>query len=98
MASLRDTPVWIIVHKPNALGLGNIFGSVINDRGKEKIIVKLNDAIKGFKIESDLLELIPINPKETFKGLTQYYSLMINGILIREDETEFVLTGTVTID
>ncbi|MEO6521474.1 MAG: hypothetical protein ABIN91_07350 [Mucilaginibacter sp.] len=97
MSSLRNVPVRIIVHKPNHLSVINLFTTIVNDRGK-KIMVKLNHSIKGIKIESDLLELKPTDPKETFKPLTQYYSVMINGTLINGDESEYVLSGSVTID
>jgi hypothetical protein len=51
-------------------------------------------------LNSDLLELSPHYEKNTFKPLTQNYSVTIDGALIQQDLDEFdsILTGIVTID
>ena len=63
------------------LGSKNLFGKIIYARGESKITVKLTSKLKGKKLTSDILELVPTNETETFKPLTQYYSVIINGAL-----------------
>lgn len=100
MRQLKGTTVRIIISQPNVLSCRNLFGTIAFARGKQSIVVKLTNEIQGKKLTSDLLELIPINEKETFTPLTQYYSVMINGALVKEDseESEHILTGSVTWD
>ena len=82
------------------LGSKNLFGKIIYARGESKITVKLTIKLKGKKLTSDILELVPTNETETFKPLTQYYSVIINGALIDENLnlSEHILTGSVSWD
>ncbi len=47
MSFLKGKSVRIIVSEPFELTHGNLFGTIINDRGGKKIIVKLSKNIKG---------------------------------------------------
>ena len=100
MSFLRGRTVRIIVNEPYEWEYGNLFGTIIYDRGGKKIIVKLSKTVKGTKLTSDLLELTPRYENETFKPLTQNYSVTVGGALIKEglDEFDYILIGTVTID
>lgn len=100
MSFLKGRTVRIIVNEPYEWKHGNLFGTIIYDRDGKKIIVKLSNEIKGDKLTSDLLELSPRYEKETFKPLTQNYSVTVGGALIKEDSDEFdyVLIGSITID
>jgi len=100
MSFLKGRTVRIIVSEPFEWAHGNLFGTIIYDRGGEKITVKLSKEIKGKKFTSDLLELSPRYEKETFKPLTQNYSVTVGGALIKENSSEFdyMLIGSVTID
>lgn len=92
--------VRIIVHEPKNWNDGNLFGEIISDRGGKKLIVKLIKPIKGKLISSDIIELKPQNEKDIFKPLFQYYSIMINGNLIDENNeiSEYIISGSVTLD
>ncbi|MEZ2339243.1 hypothetical protein AB6735_26600 [Mucilaginibacter sp. RCC_168] len=100
MSFLKGRTVRIIVSEPFEWAHGNLFGTIIYDHGAEKIIVKLSKEIRGEKLTSDLLELSPRYEKETFKPLTQNYSVTVGGALIKENLSEFdyILIGSVTID
>lgn len=100
MSFLRGRTVRIIVNEPHEWEHGNLFGTIIYDRGDKKIIVKLSKEIKGNKLTSDLLELSPRYEKEAFKPLTQNYYVPVGGALVKKDSDEFdyILIGSVTID
>ncbi len=97
---LRGAGVRIIVHEPSNWDKGNLFGTIIFDRGVDKIIVKLSSKIEGRRITSDLLELSPHKQGDTFKPLTQYYSVMVDGSLIDENREvkEPLIYGSITFD
>jgi hypothetical protein len=46
--------------------------------------VKLSTTITGNQLTSDLLEFSPHHKGDTFKPLTQYFSVMADGSLIDE--------------
>ena len=98
--ALRGTGVRIIVHEPSNWDKGNLFGTIIFDRGRDKIIVQLSDKIAGKQLTSDLLELSPHKQGDTFKPLTQYYSVMVIGSLIDENKEvkEPLIYGSITFD
>ena len=98
--SLQGQTVRIIIHKPETWDKGNLFGTIISDRGGKRLLLKLTYQIIGKKITSDILELHLLTENETFKPLEQYYSVMVNGnIKASENETtEFLFYGSVTID
>jgi len=98
--ALRGTGVRIIVHEPSNWDKGNLFGKIIFDRGGNKIIVKLSNKVTGSKLTSDLLELSPHKQGDTFKPLTQYYSVMVDGSLIDENREmkEPLIYGSITFD
>jgi hypothetical protein len=100
MSFLKGRTVRIIVSEPPGWAQGNLFGTIIYDRGGEQIIVKLSNEIKGLKVTSNLLKLSPCYENATFKPLTQDYSMMVGGELIKENSSEFeyVLNGIVSID
>lgn len=98
--SLQGRTVRIIIHKPETWDKGNLFGTILSDRGGKKLLLKLTDQIVGEEITSDILELQPLTEKETFKPLGQYYSVMVNGSLKSNEteKTEHIIYGSVTID
>jgi len=98
--ALRGTGVRIIVHEPSNWDKGNLFGTIIFDRGGDKIIVKLSNEIAGSQLTSDLLELSPHKQGDTLKPLTQYYSVMVDGSLIDENKEvkEPLIYGSITFD
>lgn len=97
--SLKGQTVRIIVNEPWNWE-GNLFGTILSDRGGDKLLVKLTKPIKGSKLTSDLIELKPRYEKETFKPLGQYYSVTVGGALVDEknDEFDYIITGNVTLD
>ena len=98
--ALKGTGVRIIVHEPTTWDKGNLFGTIIYDRGGTKLVVKLSKKIIGNQLTSDLLELSPHKQGDTFKPLTQYYSVMANGSLIDEntEAKEYFIYGSITFD
>ena len=98
--SLQGQTVRIIVHKPESWDKGNLFGTILSDRGGQKIILKLVEKIVGKEITSDILEIEPLTNKEIFKPLGQYYSVMVNGSLksMGTEKLEQIIYGSVTID
>ena len=90
--------VRIVVHEPENWKDENIFGRIIFERNGNRIIVKMVKPIKGKSIESNLIELEPQNENETFKGLHQYYSVMVKGNLIDENKniSEYIISGSIT--
>ena len=98
--ALRGAGVRIIVHEPTNWDKGNLFGTIIFDRGGNKLIVKLSKKIIGNKLTSDLIELSPRQQDDTFKPLTQYYSVMVDGSLIDDNREvrEPLIYGSITID
>ena len=97
--SLKGQTVRIIVSEPWDWE-ENLFGTILSDRGGEKLLVKLTKPIKGKKFTSDLIELKPRYEKETFKPLAQHYSVTVGGALVKEenDEFDYIIIGSVTID
>lgn len=97
--SLKGQTVRIIVSEPRNWE-GNLFGTILSDRGGDKLLVKLTKPIKGNKLTSDLIELKPINEMETFKPLGQYYSVTVGGALVDEknEEFDYIIIGSVTLD
>ncbi len=98
--SLRGKTVRIIVSEPFEWNHGNLFGTIEDDRGGKTLKVRLTNEIRGNKLTSDLIELKPRYEKETFKPLSQNYSVTIGGALINANSEAFdyILIGTVTID
>jgi len=97
--SLKGQTVRIIVNEPWDWE-GNLFGTILSDRGGDKLLVRLTKPLKGKKLTSDLIELRPRYVKETFKPLSQHYSVTVGGGLVKEDSDEFdyIIIGSVTID
>ncbi|PRZ21583.1 hypothetical protein [Flavobacterium granuli] len=97
--SLKGQTVRIIVSEPWDWE-ENLFGTILSDRGGDKLLVKLTKPIKGNKMTSDLMELKPRYEKETFKPLGQYYSVTVGGALVKEenDEFDYIIIGSVTLD
>ncbi len=97
--SLKGRNVRIIVGEPWDWK-ENLFGTILTEPKENKIIVKLTKEINGKKLTSDLLELKPRYEKETFKPLTQNYSVTVNGALVTidSDDFDFIIIGSVTID
>lgn len=97
--SVKGQTVRIIVNEPWDWK-ENLFGTILSDRGGDKLIVKLTKPIKGNKITSDLIELRPRYEKETFIRLEQNYSVTVGGALFKEenDEFDYIIIGSVTID
>ena len=98
--SLQGQTVRIVVAEPFEWDYGNLFGTILSDRGGQKLKIKLTKTIKGKTFSSDIIELTPRFKDETFKPLTQNYSVTINGGLIKEnsDNFDFIIIGNVTID
>jgi hypothetical protein len=97
--SLRGQTVRIRVNEP-WYWEGNLFGTILSDRGGQKLLVELSKPIRGKKLTSILIELTPRYEKETFKPLTQNYSVTVGGALVTKDTDEFdyIIIGSVTID
>ncbi|UWX55741.1 hypothetical protein NYZ99_04765 [Maribacter litopenaei] len=97
--SLKGQTVRIIVSEPWDWE-ENLFGTILSDRGGDKLLVKLTKPIKGKTLTSDLLELRPRYEKETFKPLSQHYSVTVGGALVKEDSDEFdyIIIASITID
>ena len=97
--NLKGQTVRIIVSEPWDWE-ENLFGTILSDRGGEKLLVKLTKPIKGNKLTSDLIELKPRYEKETFKPLGQYYSMTVGGTLVNDENGEFdyIIIGSVTLD
>jgi len=97
--SLRGQTVRIIVSEPWDWE-ENLFGTILSDRGGDKLLVKLTKPITGKKLISDLIELKPRCEKETFKPLGQNYSVNVGGALVTEnnDDFDYIIIGNVTID
>jgi hypothetical protein len=101
MVPLKNMSVRIIVHHSDyKWAKKNLFGTIIKDRGNNLLIVRLNEAIESKTLKSDLLKLIPRTEKDSFRTLAQLSSTFVNGELLTEgsEESDFVLTGTVTFD
>lgn len=98
--NLQGHSVRIIIHKPDNWDKGNLFGTIISDRGGKRLQIKLPKQIIGKEITSDIIELQPLTKKETFNPLSQYYSVMVNGSLKCKEtkNTEYIILGSVTID
>ena len=98
--SLQGQTVRIIIHKPENWNKGNLFGTIISDRGGKTLLVKLSKQIFGKEITSDIIELQTLTDAETFKPLEQNYTVMVNGSLKSEETemTESVIFGSVTSD
>lgn len=96
---LTRAGVRIIVHEPNNWSKGNLFGTIVSERG-QILTVKLSHKIVGNQVTSDLLKLSPHQTEGRFKALAQYYSVMVNGSLIDEDtqQEEALIYGSVTFD
>lgn len=97
--SLKGQTVRIIVSEPSDWDK-NLFGTILSDRGGDKMIVELTNTIKGKVLTSNLMKLQPRYENETFKPLSQFYSVTVNGALVNESSTEFefLIIGTVALD
>ena len=97
--SLQGQTVRIIVSEPWDWK-GNLFGTILSDRGGQKLLVELTKSITGKKLTSNLIELTPRYEKTTFKPLTQNYSVTVGGALVTKDTDEFdyIIIGSMTID
>ncbi len=98
--SLQGQTVRIIVHEPVNWNKGNLFGTILSDRGGQQITLQLLDKVIGKEITSDILEIQTMTEKETFKPLRQNYSVMVNGSLKcnETEKSEHIIYGSVTID
>lgn len=98
--SLKGRTVRIVVIEPHDWDERNLFGTIIYERGGIKLIVKLTKQLSSKKMKSDLIELKPRYKKETFKCLSQNYSVAVGGALIAEDNDEYdnIIIGNITID
>ncbi|MCR5861676.1 hypothetical protein LRS05_05795 [Flavobacterium sp. J372] len=96
---MRGLTVRIIVHEPKSWDK-NLFGTILYDRGGDRLLIKLSKPLKDEELETDLIVLKPANDKETFKPLLQNYSVIAHGSLTDEDNTtsEPILYGSVTVD
>ena len=94
---LKGNGVRIIVHEPKDWSKGNLFGVIILHR-EDRLLVQLSKQIEGKNFSSDLLELHPKEANATFRLLEKYYSVFFNGMLIHDNQSEFVISGSVTID
>jgi hypothetical protein len=97
--SLKGQTVRIIVSEPWDWE-ENLFGTILSDRGGDRLLVKLTKPLTGRKFTSDLLELKPRYEKTTFKALAQYYSVTVGGGLVTEksDDFDYIIIGSVTLD
>jgi hypothetical protein len=97
--SLTGQGVRIIVSEPWEWKHGNLFGTVVSQRG-QVLLVRLSKAIEGNSFTSDLMELRPRYQGETFKRLEQFYSVTVGGALVHSEtkETDYVMIGSVTMD
>ena len=97
--SLTGHTVRIIVSEPWDWD-GNLFGTILSDRGGDKLLVRLTKPITGKKLTSDLIELKPRYEKETFNPLGQNYSVTVGGALVtaNNDDFDYIIIGSVTID
>lgn len=97
--SLKGQTVRIIVNEPWDWE-GDLFGTILSDRGGDKLLVELIKPIKGKQLTSNLMELRPRYEKETFKPLSQYYSVTVGGALVTKDSDDFdyIIIGSVTLD
>jgi hypothetical protein len=97
--SFTGQTVRIIVSEPwDRYGI--LFGTILSDRGGDKLLVRLTKPITGKKLTSDLIELKPRYEKETFKPLGQNYSVTVGGALVtaNNDDFDYIIIGSVTID
>jgi hypothetical protein len=97
--SLTGQGVRIIVSEPYEWTHGNLFGTVLKQRGNT-LLVKLSKQIQGNSFTSDLIELQPRYQGEKFKPLEQYYTVTVGGALVHPEtnETDYLLIGTITMD
>ncbi len=97
--SLKGQTVRIIVSEPLDWE-ENLFGTILSDRGGDKLLIELIKPIKGKKLTSNLMELKPRYEKETFKPLSQHYSVTVGGSLVinDSDDFEYIIIGSVTLD
>ena len=98
--SLKGQTVRIIVDEPWEWEERNLFGTILSDRGGNKLLIELTKSFTGKKLTSNLIELRPRYEKETFKPLSQYYSVTVGGALVTEnsDDFDYIIIGTVTLD
>lgn len=97
--SLKGQTVRIIVSEPFDWE-GNLFGTILSDRGGDKLLVRLTKPLKGKKLTSDLIELRPRYVNETFIPLSKHYSVTVGGALVKEnsDEFDYIIIASITID
>jgi len=97
--SLKGQTVRIIVNKPCDRN-ENLFGTIVSDRGGNRLLVKLTKPLTGTSVSSDLIELRPISQNSTFNSLSQYFSIAVDGGLVTENSKDFdyIINGTVTLD
>ncbi|TCC88246.1 hypothetical protein EZ428_21230 [Pedobacter frigiditerrae] len=97
--SLQGQTVRIIVSEPWDWE-GNLFGTILSDRGGQKLLVEFTKPITGKKLTSNLIELTPRYEKTTFKPLTQNYAVTVGGALVTKetDEFDYIIIGSVIID
>lgn len=96
---MRGTQVRIIVHEPDDWKNGNLFGTIVNDRGGKRLVVELMKP-KDCILLSNLIELRPRGLKPSFKPLMQYYSVMVDGLFLDNEGNPMKggIYGSVTID
>ncbi len=75
----------------------NIIGVVLSDREKNTLLVKLSNPIKGKEITSDLMELRLRHEKTSFESLSQHSDIAINGALIKDNNFDFIIIGSVIL-
>jgi hypothetical protein len=98
--SLKGQTIILILSDPSSLKGRNLYGTILSDRGGDRLKVKLSKPLKGYSMTSDLIELTPAIDKGRFKQLSQYYSVRVKGVLFENDRTDtnFFVLGTVTLD
>jgi hypothetical protein len=98
--SIQGGSLRIIINEPKErIGI-NLIGTILSDRGGKTLLVRLTTTLAGTKFQSNLLKLIPIDPKAKFKVLGQLYGQFVTGHLVHEQdgETELIFSGVVALD
>lgn len=96
--NLLTQGVRIIVREPVGWHHGNLFGYVVKQQGN-RLFIKLAKPLRGATFDSDVMALEPRYPGDTFKPLEHNFTVPVKGSLVNtEDQTDYLIAGTVTID
>lgn len=98
-SSNERTHVRIIVHEPVDWSSGNLFGTIISDRGGKRLVVELVKTPDSILL-SNVIEPRLRGVKPSFKPLIQYYSIMVDGVFLDEEDNAMKggIYGSVTMD